>query len=145
MPIEQIEELGLKRRAGAVGVEVGKERILGVLSHERAVKALGKTLGERGLAHANRTIDPGVVEVQVLDKYIRILMRRAFVALLVVLASTACASAPPPAPPTPTVGFETKMSWILRLEDRRMLRDPVPPAPPPPAVPATKKILAPPP
>jgi HEAT repeat protein/cyclophilin family peptidyl-prolyl cis-trans isomerase len=36
-----------------------------------------------------------------------------------------------------TATFEQKMSWILRLEDQRMLRDPapvVPPAPPPPPV-----------
>ena len=32
----------------------------------------------------------------------------------------ACATAPPPAPAAPT--FEEKMSWILRLEDRRVLR-----------------------
>lgn len=44
-----------------------------------------------------------------------------------------CASAPPAvAPPAPTVSFEQKMAWILRLEDQRALRDPAPPAPPPP-------------
>jgi len=46
----------------------------------------------------------------------------------------ACASAPP-APPKPVgPSLQEKMSWILRLEDERMLRDPAPPpvAPPPP-------------
>jgi len=48
---------------------------------------------------------------------------------LVVFGAASCASAPPPAPPpvaaVPTrSAFEQKMSWILRLEDTRMLRDP---------------------
>src|SRR5262245_49170718 len=59
----------------------------------------------------------------------------------VVLCAWACASAPPPAPPAPVKPagppFEQKMSWILRLEDQRILRDaappPAPPAPPPAA------------
>ena len=44
-----------------------------------------------------------------------------------------CATAPPPAPPV--VPYEQKMTWILRLEDRRLLREEPPPAPvtPPPA------------
>ena len=56
-------------------------------------------------------------------------------AVLVLLGSaSACATVPPPVPPKP-VGptFEEKMSWILRLEDQRMLRDTAPvitPAPP---------------
>src|SRR3954468_15599731 len=50
---------------------------------------------------------------------------------------TACASAPPAAVIKTPAGppFEQKMSWILRLEDQRVLRDPAPivapPAPPP--------------
>jgi HEAT repeat protein/cyclophilin family peptidyl-prolyl cis-trans isomerase len=57
---------------------------------------------------------------------------------LVILAS-ACATAPPPAPPKPvTPSFEQKMSWILRLEDQRMLRDPAPPPAPPPVVAAPR-------
>ena len=58
--------------------------------------------------------------------------------LLNLLFVTACATAPPAAT-TPTVTgptFEQKMSWILRLEDQRMLRDPAPPPAPPPVVPA---------
>jgi len=76
--------------------------------------------------------------------------------VLAVLAS-ACASAPPvsvkpPAVVVVTSTFEEKMSWILRLEDQRMLRDPSPvvppPAPPPPPVlpvRGEKKLAVPPP
>ncbi len=40
---------------------------------------------------------------------------------------TACATAPPPAPPTIT--WEEKLQWMMRLEDHRVLRDPNPPPP----------------
>src|SRR5580765_864330 len=49
------------------------------------------------------------------------------------LVCAACASKPPGAPPevAPAApSFEQKMSWILRLEDQRQLRDPAN-APPP--------------
>lgn len=55
----------------------------------------------------------------------------------------ACGSAPPPTPAVaPTVAPDQKLSWILRLEDKRILRDPAPPAPvvpPPPAVPSKSR------
>src|SRR5438034_5045137 len=62
-------------------------------------------------------------------------MIRSCFALSLALAAAACATVPvvPPAPVGPT--FEQKASWILRLEDQRVLRDaaePVPPAPPVP-------------
>jgi len=68
-------------------------------------------------------------------------MMRSTIALALALGAAACASAPPaprtppaPAPaPIPRQTFEEKMTWILRLEDQRMLRDPA--APPPPADP----------
>ena len=41
-----------------------------------------------------------------------------------------CATAPPP--PPVVIPFETKMGWILRLEDQRILRDPTVPVAPPP-------------
>jgi cyclophilin family peptidyl-prolyl cis-trans isomerase/HEAT repeat protein len=52
----------------------------------------------------------------------------------------ACGSAPPPKPvAAPTIPVSQKLSWILRLEDRRILRDPAPePAPPPPPAPVSK-------
>ena len=55
--------------------------------------------------------------------------------LLMVLA--ACASAPPPAPVI--VPTEPPLASIIRLEDRRLLRDPAPPVPPPPAEPAGRR------
>src|SRR2546425_5791387 len=63
-------------------------------------------------------------------------MIRSSFALSIALAAAACASAPvaPPAPVGPT--FEQKTSWILRLEDQRVLRDAAPPVPPAPPVPA---------
>ena len=49
--------------------------------------------------------------------------------LAVALLLAGCASAPPLAPPV--VSYETKISWILRLEDQRVIRDPAPPVPAP--------------
>jgi HEAT repeat protein/cyclophilin family peptidyl-prolyl cis-trans isomerase len=62
-----------------------------------------------------------------------------------------CASMPaaPPAPPGPAAQtFEQKMSWILRLEDQRVLRDQAPPVAPAAPVPVRGKapvVVAPPP
>ncbi len=54
------------------------------------------------------------------------------VSLLLVFAA-ACASAPPKTstvlPPVPEITWEQKLGWMMRLEDRRILRDPHPPAP----------------
>jgi cyclophilin family peptidyl-prolyl cis-trans isomerase len=55
--------------------------------------------------------------------------------VLVTFAATGCATAPA-APLKPVVSFEEKMSWILRLEDRRILRDEPPAAAAPAAPPA---------
>jgi len=73
-------------------------------------------------------------------------MRGIVVAFLLIITA-ACASAPPP--PPVVVPFETKMSWILRLEDQRILRDAASPIAPP-VLPAQgrgsgKKVLLPPP
>jgi cyclophilin family peptidyl-prolyl cis-trans isomerase/HEAT repeat protein len=60
----------------------------------------------------------------------------------VALISSACASAPPVAPKAPTITQDQKISWILRLEDQRILRAPAPPpepAPPPPVKGKKKK------
>jgi len=70
-------------------------------------------------------------------------MYRALAFALLISLAAGCASAPP-AVVAPTVPFETKMSWILRLEDQRILRDPAAPVIAPPIVPG-KKVVAPPP
>jgi len=71
------------------------------------------------------------------------------VSSVVAVFSGACASNPPAAPTTAPTGptFEQKMSWILRLEDQRMLRDPAPPTPPAPPAPAKGRaaVVVPPP
>ena len=62
------------------------------------------------------------------------------------LVASACASTPP-APPAPLPTFEQKASWILRLEDRRVLRDPAPvvlPPPPPPTQGRRSPVVVPP-
>ncbi|MGE3844585.1 MAG: HEAT repeat domain-containing protein [Vicinamibacterales bacterium] len=46
--------------------------------------------------------------------------------LLLVVTLTQCATPPPPPPPV-APSYEEKLSWILRLEDQRLLRDPAPP------------------
>jgi HEAT repeat protein/cyclophilin family peptidyl-prolyl cis-trans isomerase len=57
-------------------------------------------------------------------------------AIAAALLVSACAAKAPPAPlKPPEPSFEEKSSWILRLEDQRMLRDPVPDPPPPPPPP----------
>src|SRR3954468_6080475 len=68
-------------------------------------------------------------------------MYRVSALLLLVSLGAACASAPPAAAP-PAVSFETKMSWILRLEDQRILRDAAVPMAPPPVVSGKKGAVA---
>jgi cyclophilin family peptidyl-prolyl cis-trans isomerase/HEAT repeat protein len=85
-----------------------------------------------------------------------ILQRVSGRAILVVatMAVFGCASVPPPPPPAPAVTFEQKMSWIVRLEDQRILYEPdaattapVAPVdprmqpPPPPPVPNLLRLL----
>ena len=62
--------------------------------------------------------------------------RATVVGLLAIMSAgvatpTAAQQAQPVAPPT----YEQKLAWMLRLEDQRILRDPVPIAPPAPPVP----------
>src|SRR5215471_3118806 len=66
--------------------------------------------------------------------------------------SVVCGAAPPPAvaPKAPSIPTRQKMSWILRMEDQRILRAPEPSAPPPepvtaPAKPAKIGVAPPPP
>jgi cyclophilin family peptidyl-prolyl cis-trans isomerase/HEAT repeat protein len=66
------------------------------------------------------------------------LMTRSTLALALALGAVACKTDEIVLPPPKIVAgptFEQKMAWILRLEDQRMLRDPVAPAPPPPPPP----------
>jgi HEAT repeat protein/cyclophilin family peptidyl-prolyl cis-trans isomerase len=68
--------------------------------------------------------------------------------LSLVAITTACASAPPKPPPAPTITNDQKMSWMLRLEDQRILRAPEPPVPPvvtPPKRPRNVPVAVPPP
>ncbi len=61
------------------------------------------------------------------------------------LVAVGCGTAPLP-PPVVIPSFETKMSWILRLEDQRILRDASAPVAPPPIVkPPRKGEVVPPP
>jgi HEAT repeat protein/cyclophilin family peptidyl-prolyl cis-trans isomerase len=76
-------------------------------------------------------------------------MRTAAAAVLVALTAIECGTVPPTVVPA-VVSWETKLSWILRLEDQRILRVPAPPPAPPPAVapksrPAPQAVLPPPP
>ncbi len=66
------------------------------------------------------------------------LTRIPVIAASVTLLSAGCASAPPAAAPTttPKIALEQKMSWMLQLEDRRILKLEAPAAPAAPAVPA---------
>ena len=61
---EQVEELRLKRRSGPVSIEVGEERVVRVLLHQRRVEPGGKALGQGRLANANRALESDVAELQ---------------------------------------------------------------------------------
>jgi HEAT repeat protein len=65
-------------------------------------------------------------------------IKSAALALTVLASAAGCASAPK-VPPAPPVTFSDKLSWILRLEDRRIVRDP---EPPPPAAPPPRPSAA---
>jgi len=65
VPVEQIEELGLKRSAGTIGVEISQERILGIFEDHRRIEARRKPFSQCGLADTDRPFDRDVPEVQV--------------------------------------------------------------------------------
>jgi HEAT repeat protein/cyclophilin family peptidyl-prolyl cis-trans isomerase len=58
-------------------------------------------------------------------KPLGLLLTLAIAALL-----SACATAPAPVPVPDAAAYEQKLAWILRLEDQRVLRDPLPPIDP---------------
>ena len=64
MAIEEVEQLGLQRGAGAVRVEVGEKRIVHLLQDDRRIEARAEALRQRRLAGADRTFDSDVTEVQ---------------------------------------------------------------------------------
>src|SRR5829696_1499721 len=68
-------------------------------------------------------------------------MRLRIPAIFVTLAlvSAACKTAPVVAPTAPVVAPDLKMSWILRLEDQRILKAPEPPPVIAPPVPQNQK------
>jgi cyclophilin family peptidyl-prolyl cis-trans isomerase/HEAT repeat protein len=70
-------------------------------------------------------------------------MRRVLAALSLTALAAGCASAPPVVAAPPAVPFETKMAWILRFEDARILRDPFAPVAPPPMTGAGKTTFVP--
>src|SRR5206468_3202604 len=95
-----------------------------------------ESVSKRCVAQAFRPADAGLKPCATVLKH-RSGPMRAWVTALLSIVASACASAPvaPPAPAA-AVGptFEQKISWILRLEDQRVLRDPasaIAPAPPP--------------
>jgi len=59
--------------------------------------------------------------------------RLACICIVASVCASGCATAPPPVS-APVIPVEQKMTWILRLEDRRIVREEAPPAavPPPP-------------
>jgi hypothetical protein len=63
MTVEEVEELGLERGAGPVGVEVREERIVGILEHHRGVETRAEPFCERRLAGADRAINGNVPKV----------------------------------------------------------------------------------
>jgi cyclophilin family peptidyl-prolyl cis-trans isomerase/HEAT repeat protein len=80
------------------------------------------------------------------------MIRRALIGLAVFSALSCAGAAPPPelnpGRPAAEVAFEQKLSWILRLEDQRVLRDPAPavaPAPPQPVRGNQAPVVVPPP
>ena len=58
-------------------------------------------------------------------------LRALSLSLGVALLASGCASAPVVVPAAPTVPLEQKMTWMLQLEDQRILKLPEPPPPPP--------------
>ena len=67
--------------------------------------------------------------------------------LLTTLWAGACASVPPPVIEPPVITWPQKLTWMMRLEDQRLIRDPNPPPPEVLAPAATNRpaIVAPPP
>ena len=129
------EQLRLKRRAAAAGVEIGEKRILGVVAHDGGVEPRAEPFGQRGLAQTRWSLDGEVAKVHARKRYhtrMRIAGRYRVslwaISGFALMLRAACASrppaAPPPvavAPPAPVIPIERKAAWILRLEQQRTL------------------------
>ncbi len=64
MAIQQIEQLRLQRRAGAIGVEVGEERIVGFLEDGGGIQPRREPFGQRGFAGTDRAFNRDVAKLQ---------------------------------------------------------------------------------
>jgi hypothetical protein len=60
VPVQQIEELRLQGRPGSRGVEVGEERIVGLLENRDGVEPRRESFRERCLPDADRAFDRDV-------------------------------------------------------------------------------------
>ncbi len=69
-----------------------------------------------------------------IGKAVRLAVVQTAVGVSLVLASACVPTPPPKLPEAPQVPKQQKMTWILQLEDQRLLRIelPAPPPPPPP-------------
>ena len=81
----------------------------------------------------------------IIDRFDAALLRRTGALCAVAVLLSHCASTPAVVPPT--ISYETKVGWIIRLEDQRVLRDTEPVPAPAPIIPAKKGkiVTAPPP
>jgi hypothetical protein len=68
MAVQEIEELGLKRRAGPIGVEVGKKRVLWIFTNLRGLEPRCEPLCQSGFAGADGAVDRDVSKVQLGSK-----------------------------------------------------------------------------
>jgi len=62
MAIEEKKKLRLQRCAGAAGVEVGQERIVGFFQHGCGIESARDSLGKRRFADTDRSFDSDVLK-----------------------------------------------------------------------------------
>jgi hypothetical protein len=64
MAREREEELGLKSGAGSIAVEIGQERILGLVEHHGGVEARTEAIGQQRFSDACRPFDGDISKVE---------------------------------------------------------------------------------
>ena len=69
VPREQRKQLRLERRARTTGVQVGDERVVGIVENRCRVEPKCEMSGQGRLAGANRTFDGEVLKVQSASEY----------------------------------------------------------------------------